>query len=114
MSVPISKLVMPVATAAAAPPDEPPGMRVVSHGLPVVPNSSLNACQSADHSGRLVLPNTTAPAVRSAATTGASVAGTWARSAVEPPVERMPAVSMASLIVTGRPCSGPSSSPCAA
>jgi len=36
-SEPSSKALMPVATAAAAPPDEPPGERVTSHGLLVVP-----------------------------------------------------------------------------
>ena len=37
MSLPSSSGVNPAATAAAAPPDEPPGVRVVSHGLLVVP-----------------------------------------------------------------------------
>ena len=41
MSVPSSKLVMPQATAAAAPPDEPPGVRSNAHGLLVVPNIEL-------------------------------------------------------------------------
>jgi len=47
MSVPISKLVIPHATAAAAPPDEPPGTQVRSHGLLVVPNISLNVWEVA-------------------------------------------------------------------
>ena len=37
MSEPISRAVMPLARAAAEPPDEPPGVRPVSHGLLVVP-----------------------------------------------------------------------------
>ena len=37
MSEPISSGVMPVASAAAAPPDDPPGTRVKSYGLLVVP-----------------------------------------------------------------------------
>ncbi len=41
MSVPSSKLDMPVATATPAPPDEPPGVRLVSHGLLVTPKTSL-------------------------------------------------------------------------
>ena len=41
MSVPISNGVKPIATAAAGPPDEPPGVRVRSHGLLVVPNISF-------------------------------------------------------------------------
>ena len=111
MSVPSSKLVIPQATAAAAPPDEPPGVRARSHGLLVVPNISLKLCQSPDHSGKLVLPNTIAPAAFNDATAGASVTGTWSRNAVAPPVDRMPAVAIASLIVIGRPCSGPHDCP---
>ncbi len=41
MSLPSSRAVMPVATAAAAPPDDPPVVRVVSHGLLVVPKIGL-------------------------------------------------------------------------
>ena len=41
MSVPISKEVKPIATAAAAPPEDPPGPRDMSHGLFVVPKMSL-------------------------------------------------------------------------
>ena len=41
MSVPSSKLVSPAATAAAAPPDDPTGVRAGTHGLFVVPKSSL-------------------------------------------------------------------------
>ena len=37
ISEPISSAVMPVANAAAAPPDDPPGVRVKSQGLLVVP-----------------------------------------------------------------------------
>ena len=36
-SEPVSKAVIPVATAAAAPPEEPPGERARSHGLLVTP-----------------------------------------------------------------------------
>ncbi len=37
MSLPSSIGVNPIASAAAAPPDDPPGVRVVSYGLFVVP-----------------------------------------------------------------------------
>ena len=93
MSVPSSKLLMPVATAAAAPPDDPPGTRLWSHGLLVVPNSSLKVWTSPDHSGRFVRPSTTTPARRSAAAAGASSVGTYALSTIEPPVDRQPASS---------------------
>ena len=41
MSVPISNGVIPAASAAAAPPLEPPGVRSIFHGLLVLPNSGL-------------------------------------------------------------------------
>ena len=113
MSVPISKLVMPHATAAAAPPDDPPGTRARSHGLFVVPNISLNVWKSPDHRGTLVFPNTIAPAFLIDATTGASCCGTCSSNEGDPPVDRIPAVAMASLIVTGSPCSGPHDRPLA-
>src|SRR3954453_3253021 len=111
MSVPISKLVSPAATAAAAPPEDLPGVQARSQGLLVVPKSALKDWRSPDQRGRLVLPNTMAPARRNDATTGASTVGTCSASSVAPPVERRPAVARASLIVTGRPCSGGSGPP---
>jgi hypothetical protein len=55
---------MPAATAAAAPPLEPPGVRVKSQGLFVRPNSSGSVTARIANSGRLVLPKTTSPAFR--------------------------------------------------
>jgi hypothetical protein len=104
----------PAATAAAGPPDEPPGERVRSHGLLVRPNTGLSVCASAAHAGVFVFPSTTAPAARSRATAVASRCGTWPASSGAPQVVRSDAVSMLSLMVTGRPCSGPRSSPRAA
>ena len=37
MSLPASKPVKPAASAAAEPPEEPPGVKFKSHGLLVVP-----------------------------------------------------------------------------
>ena len=111
MSVPISNEVSPAATAAAAPPDDPPGTRSAFHGFTVVPNIGLKAWTSPDQRGRFVLPNTIAPAAFSAATVGASCCGTCSASSVAPPVERMPAVWSASLIVIESPCNGPTASP---
>ena len=47
MSLPASIPVRPAASAAAAPPEEPPGVRVTSHGLLAVPWIALKLCQSA-------------------------------------------------------------------
>ena len=46
MSLPSSTGVSPEATAAAAPPDDPPTVRAVSHGLLVTPYTSLKVCRS--------------------------------------------------------------------
>src|SRR5258706_2787338 len=55
---------IPAATAAAAPPDEPPGVRDRSQGLREGPNSSGSVTGSRPSSGVLVLPNITSPAAR--------------------------------------------------
>src|SRR6185295_7207803 len=105
MSLPNSSAVRPAASAAADPPDDPPVLRVVSHGLLVVPKIGLNVCQSPASFGVLVLPKITAPASRSRRTASASRSGTWSQAS-RPQVVRMPAVSYVSLIVIGTPCSG--------
>src|SRR6185437_14826072 len=59
----------PADTAAALPPDEPPGVRVRSHGLRVM-LSGESVLAKMHSSGTLVRPTTTAPAARSRRTTG--------------------------------------------
>jgi hypothetical protein len=54
MSLPNSSAVKPAASAAAGPPDDPPALRAVSHGLLVVPKIVLNVCQSPASVGVLV------------------------------------------------------------
>src|SRR5262245_52581145 len=61
-SDPSSSGTYPAASAAAEPPEEPPGVRVTSHGLLVVPYTGLKLCQSAIAVARLVLPRMMAPA----------------------------------------------------
>src|SRR5829696_3506931 len=65
----------PAATAAADPPDEPPGTRVRSCGLRVGPNAEFSVELPMANSSRLVLPMATAPAAVSLATTVASYGG---------------------------------------
>ncbi len=67
------------ASATAPPPLEPPADRSVSHGLRVTPNTGLNVCEPAPHSGVFVLPTMIAPASRSRRTSSSSSAGTWSR-----------------------------------
>src|SRR5712691_9479981 len=113
MSPPSSRAVKPAATAAAAPPDEPPGVRSRFHGLRVTPKSSLSVCQSAQSGGTFDLPNTIAPAALSRATGTASRSGTCSAQTAAPHVVRNPSVSNWSLIVIGSPCSGLRESLCA-
>jgi len=60
-------------TAAAEPPEEPPGTRSGSHGLRTAPKAVSSLVVPKANSCRLVLPTSTAPAFRSRAVTGASV-----------------------------------------
>src|SRR6478735_10895326 len=73
-SPPMPTGTIPDETAAAVPPLEPPGVRVRSHGLRVLPRETDSVKGNAPNSGIVVLPTTTAPAARSRATTSASCA----------------------------------------
>src|SRR3954453_20769111 len=55
---------MPQATAAAEPPLDPPGVRVRSQGLRVVPHALVCVNAVMPNSGDAVLPTGTAPAAR--------------------------------------------------
>ena len=50
------------ATAAAEPPDEPPGIRVTSHGLRVTPKAEFSVELPIANSSMLQRPKTIAPA----------------------------------------------------
>ena len=63
-SLPCASGTMPPATAAAAPPLEPPGVRSVSHGLRVGPNLRGSDTGRIPNSGMFVLPTMTKPASR--------------------------------------------------
>src|SRR5882724_575253 len=73
------------AIAAAVPPDEPPGVFLVFHGLRVTPVSGLSVVPFQPNSGVVVFPIKTAPASRSRATVGASVSQSWLVSTVREP-----------------------------
>src|SRR3954453_5333018 len=93
MSLPNSSEVRPAASAAAEPPDEPPGVRVRSHGLLVAPKRGLYAWRAAAIVGVLVLPKITAPAERRRLPAVASRCGTWSARNSAPQVVRSPPVS---------------------
>src|SRR4051812_36602736 len=59
----------PQAKATAAPADDPPHVRVRSHGLRVAPKTVLKVCDPAPNSGVLVLPKVIAPAACSRSVT---------------------------------------------
>ena len=108
VSVPSATSASPAATAAPEPPLEPPGMRAGSHGLPVRPKCGFSVVIPHANSWVLVLPITSAPAARSAATTGASRSGSR-RKNEEPTRVGKPATSMMSFTASATPCSGPRS-----
>ena len=68
VSVPIDHGAEPAATAAALPPDEPPGTRAVSQGLSVGPYAECSVEEPIANSSWLVLPSSGAPACSSFST----------------------------------------------
>jgi hypothetical protein len=67
---------IPVASAAAEPPLEPPAVRARFQGLRVAPKTALTVLGPKANSGVLVLPTTMAPAAFSRSTTRPSASGT--------------------------------------
>ena len=99
---------IPSATAAALPPEEPPEVRVGSHGLPVTPVRGASVTPFQPNSGVVVLPTSTPPCSRTRATEGASTSqGPAASIECEPRSVGQPRVSSRSLIDTGTPSSTP-------
>ena len=60
-SLPCAAGTMPDATAALAPPDDPPGVRAKSQGLRVTPWRAVSVDAASPISGVLVFPNITRP-----------------------------------------------------
>ena len=108
VSVPSAMSASPAATAAPEPPLEPPTVRETSQGLAVRPKCGFSVVMPQANSCVFVLPITSAPPARSAATTGASRSGSR-RKNDEPARVGSPATSMMSLTARVRPCSGPRS-----
>lgn len=101
VSVPTAPRQNPAAKAAPLPPEDPPGMRPVSHGLRVggVEEPKANSCVRD-------LPISTAPARRNLCQTGAFCAGMLPASTRLPALVGTPAVSTRSLTARGIPSSG--------
>ena len=99
------------ATAAAAPPLDPPGVRSVSQGfLPVMPRE-FSHVPTKPSSEQFVLPSMMPPSRRMRSRNAAWFWGTWSLKMMEPLVVRMPPVIWLSLMGMGRPWRGPRSSP---
>src|SRR5579875_2035334 len=77
VSVPIAQGALPAATAAALPPDEPPGTRARSHGFRTGPNAEFSLEEPIANSSWLVLPSSVAPASCRRVTTVAEYGGRW-------------------------------------
>src|SRR6185369_4450258 len=106
VSVPVANGTMPAATAAAEPPDDPPGTRAASHGLRTGPKWLFSFEDPIANSSMFALPIVTAFAPASRATTVASYGGTKPSSMRDPHVVRIPFVQKISLCTKGIPQSG--------
>src|SRR5688500_5141685 len=101
VSEPVANGTTPAATSAAAPPDEPPGTRVVSHGLRTGPKCELSFDEPIANSSMFDFAVSTAPATARRACTVASYGGTNRLNIRDPAVVRMPAVQKTSLCANG-------------
>src|SRR5690625_8013600 len=93
---------MPLATAAALPPEEPPGVRSSAHGLRVVPNVESHVAHR-HNSGTVVEAVMIAPASRRRGATTWSRAAGVADVAGGPLRKGRPATGILLLTSTGRP-----------
>ena len=101
---------MPEATAAAAPPLEPPGVCCGFHGLRVAPNRLFSVTVIDPNSGVLVRPVRMNPARRKARATGSVSVLSPGRAPSEPKVTGWPATGSRSLMGSGTPANGGRSS----
>ncbi len=112
MSVPSDSVASPAATAAALPPDEPPGTRCGSQGFP---GGGRNADDLLDepkaNSSRLTLPTVTAPAASSRATGVALYGDTKLARMRDPAVDSVSRTQKMSFTASGTPARRPGSSP---
>ena len=91
-SPPVASAHSPATVAAPAPPDEPPDVRSVFHGLRHGSPRRFSFAPSSPNSGVFVFPSITAPAPNTLSTHAASASGTLSANASDPPVVRTPFV----------------------
>src|SRR3954454_22751506 len=95
------------ATAAAEPPEEPPGTSFRSQGFLTGPYQLVSLDDPMANSSMLVLPSVTMPAASSFSTTVASYGDTKLSSMREPQLVLIPAVQKMSLCASGSPVRAP-------
>jgi len=113
VSVPVPNTVNEAAMAAPVPPELPPGVRVRSYGFRVCPPAEETVSPSSASSWRLAFPRMMAPALRNAATVGASTVGWESFRSRQPPVVFISTVSKLSLSNIGMQNRGPVAFPAA-
>jgi hypothetical protein len=104
-SLPCATGTMPAETAAAAPPDEPPGVCAGCQGLRVMPKVE-SVAPKVHSSGTRVRPTTTAPARRSLRTISASNSRGFGSLPALPIRIGSPLTGTLSLMAIGTPASG--------
>ena len=103
----------PAATAAAVPPDDPPGVWFRFQGLRVMPVAGELVSPLQPNSGVVVLPSSTAPASRRRAVAGASTShACWGSMVRLPRKVGQPRVKIRSLMEVGTPSRAPTGVPC--
>src|SRR5258705_12087684 len=105
-SVPMAIGPRPAATAAPAPPDEPPGVRATFQGLRVMPFSGESVTPLWPYSELVLWAKTMAPASRRRATAGASASAGVLSASLLPIEAGQPLTRTSSLIDTGTPSRG--------
>ena len=103
LSVPVASVVVPAASAAAAPPEEAPGVTSRFQGLRVVPCSREVQVHGQTNSGQVVWAWMMAPAFTSRSTRGSVVSAIRFSKISEPTVWRLPLIAVSSLTARGRP-----------
>ena len=98
---------MPAATAAAEPPEEPPGTRSGASGFFAGPKALCSVDEPIANSSMFDFAMTMAPAVRSRLTAVASYGLTYPSSIRDPHYVGISVVAMLSLMTTGAPHSTP-------
>ena len=83
-SEPVASHTWPLASATAEPPEEPPHVLAVFHGLRVAPKTSLKVLAPAPNSGVFDLASTTAPWRSRVSTATSERVGTWSAKMGEP------------------------------